>query len=259
MKQTLLGLVAATTTLILPVYGQGQAPTAPTAPNSNPTPQSGAPNTNPANPSPNTSETAGGQAVSSTAGNSTNLSPDFDLNRTLTTSLQSSTALANARRVLKADLAHEGIASAAGRPNVAASASATQYDAQTLIHTSPDAPPFVALRDHSEQVTLGVSQRFDLTGQIRTATSQARLQTLADQFTVARIAQDRVLLTRTTFYNYLRALHQVEVNESALRAAQSQRDIAKKLYEGGVGQKIGLPARRNKCRLRQSRPDPRTK
>lgn len=243
MKQAILGIVAATT-LITPVFahgqgpGQGQAPTAPTAPNPNTTPQGGAPGTNPANPAQSPAPNPNAQALPGANGNGANLSPDFDITRTITASLQSSTAIENARRALRSDIAREGIARAEGRPNISASGSATRYDAATLIRTTPDAPPFVALQDHSEQLTIGVSQRIDLTGQIRAASSQARLQTLADQFTVDRFAQDRVLLARTTYYNHLRAVHQVQVNESALRAAQSQREIARKLYEGGIGQKI---------------------
>lgn len=238
MRRTILGVLAATNLLVTPVLAQGQAPTTPTAPNPNTTPQGGAPGTNPSNPAQSPAPNPNAQALPGANGDSANASPDFDVERTITASLQSSTALANARRILQADLAREGIARAEGRPNITASGSATRYDAATVIRTTPDAPPFVALQDHSEQLTIGVSQRIDLTGQVRAATTQARLQTLADQFTVDRFAQERVLLAKTTFYNHLRAVHQVQVSEAALRAVQSQRDIAKKLYEGGIGQKI---------------------
>lgn len=238
MRRDFLGVVAAITTLATPVFAQGQAPTAPTAPNPNTTPQAGAPGTNPSNPAQSPAPNPNAQALPGANGNAVDPSPDFSVERTIAASLQSSTALANARRVLQADIAREGVARAEGRPNITASGSATRYDAATIIRTGPDSPPLVALQDHSEQLTLGVSQRIDLTGQIRAATTQARLQTLADQFTVDRYAQDRVLLARTTYYNYLRATRQVQVNEAALRAAQSQRDIARRLYEGGIGQKI---------------------
>ncbi|MBC7804837.1 MAG: TolC family protein [Akkermansiaceae bacterium] len=235
MRRTILGAVAAII-LITPVLGQ--VPTAPTVPNPDTTPQGGAPGAGTSNPSRTPALDPNAQALPGANGDSANLAPDFDVERTIAASLQSSTALANARRILQADLAREGIVRAEGRPNITASGSATRYDAATIIRTTPEAPPFVALQDHSEQLTIGVSQRIDLTGQVRAATTQARLQTLADQFTVDRFAQERVLLARTTFYNYLRATRQVQVNEAALRAVQSQRDIAKKLYEGGIGQKI---------------------
>ena len=50
----------------------------------------------------------------------------------------------------------------------------------------------------------------------------------------------RVLLAQTYFYNLLRAQHQVQVAQAALSSTTDQETIARRLYEGQVGQKIDL-------------------
>ncbi len=161
----------------------------------------------------------------------------LDLRRSIELSLNASTTLVQARRTL--DSAHYRIdeAAAAGRPTITGSANATRFDAPTNIPFS-EGQSFTVLYDHTETLTLGLSQRLDITGQIRAATTQARLQRLADEINLQNLTLSRTLQTKTAYYSLLHADSQVRVDEAALTDRQQQRDIAKKLYEGQVGQKI---------------------
>jgi outer membrane protein TolC len=161
----------------------------------------------------------------------------LDLRRSIELALSASSALAQARRTLESDRDRIEQVLAANRPNVTGTASATRFDAPTKISVG-GGPPITALEEHTETVTLGLSQRVDVTGQIRAAASQARLQRLADEITVQSLTLSRTLQAKTAFYTLLRSENQVRVAEAALAAAQQQRDTARKLYEGQVGQKI---------------------
>jgi outer membrane protein TolC len=161
----------------------------------------------------------------------------LDLQRSIELSLSASSALVQARRNLTSSTDQIDEAIASGRPNVTGTASATRFDAPTTISFA-GSPPITVLKDHTETVSLGLSQRIDLTGQIRAATNEARLQRLADQITVQDITLSRTIQTKTAYYTLLRADNQVRVAEASLTDAQQQRDTAKKLYEGQVGQKI---------------------
>ena len=161
----------------------------------------------------------------------------LDLQRSVQLSLNASTALTQARRNLESDADRIDEARAAYRPTVTGSGSATRFDAPTNIRIG-GGPPVTALHEHNETLTLAVAQRLDFTGQIRAATSQARLQRLADEITVQNVSLSRTLQAKTAYYTLLRANGQVTVAEAALVSAIQQRDTAKKLYEGQIGQKI---------------------
>ncbi len=165
---------------------------------------------------------------------------EFDVDRTVRAALANSTALRNALRQVAIDERRAGAASAQGRPAITGSARATRFDQATTVAFSPDSPPVEVLPDHMEELVLGVTQRLDLTGQIRAATSEARLQALADRFRADAIAQSEALRARVAYYDLLRAEHQVQVAEANLRAARAQSATARRLYEAQVGQKLDL-------------------
>ena len=93
---------------------------------------------------------------------------------------------------------------------------------------------------HQEILQLNISNRFDLSGQIHAASSQARLQSLADEFILGEFRNARILRAQTIYFNTLRAEHQVQVANAALRNAQQQESDAAKLYVGQIGAKIDL-------------------
>lgn len=166
-----------------------------------------------------------------------NDSPSFDIDRTVRAALDSSASVVNARLAAEVSRSRVHEVSAENRPNVTGNASATRFDNKTVIALG-DSPPIQVLPDHTEQLGITVGQRIDITGQIRAATNQAKLQALADTFNVRQAEDQRGLQARTIYYTLLRAEHQVSVTESNLRSAQAQQTVAQRLFEGGVGQKI---------------------
>jgi outer membrane protein TolC len=144
---------------------------------------------------------------------------------------------ANRNAALSAQRVNETVAGS--RPSIVGTASASRFDAATRIPFGSGQPVEV-LPDHLETATLTAAYRLDFLGQVRAATDQARLQALADRILVNQVSNVRALNAKTSYYATLRADHQVQVAEAALRNAQVQRDTAKKLYEGQVGQKIDL-------------------
>lgn len=165
----------------------------------------------------------------------------YTLADTVRAALESSRDLQIAARNVAIDRKRADEVRDQGRPTVGTSAQATRYDQATQIAIGPPGtPPVETLPSHSEVLAVQVGQRLDLTGQIRAATNQARLQILADEFTVTEIRNARVLQAETLFFNLLRSQHQVQVTLAAQAAALAQQQIAQKLYGAQIGQKIDL-------------------
>lgn len=166
-------------------------------------------------------------------------SQDYDLPRTIDAALQSSADVQTATRNVEIDRKRADEAGAAGRPNVDASGTAIRYDQATKIALG-GGPPIQVTPTHQEILSLNVSNRFDLTGQIRAAVSQYRLQSLADQFVLGQIRNARILRAQSIYFNTLRAKHQVDVAKASLTNFQRQLTDATNLNLAEVGQKIDV-------------------
>lgn len=162
----------------------------------------------------------------------------FTLAETIAAALQTSAAVQTGRRNVAISRNRTSEIAAQGRFNVSGAASATRFDRDTRIQINPDAPPIVTQRDHSEALSLNLTLPLDFLGQIRSATNQARLLGLVDEFALQQAQNDRVLAANRVYFNLLRAGHQVQVAAAALRSAQAQQAIAVRLWNGGVGQKL---------------------
>jgi outer membrane protein len=165
-------------------------------------------------------------------------SPNFDLNRTIKAALASSASLIEAQRNVEIDRKRADEVLAQGRPNLALQGSATRFDAPTQVAIG--AQKFTVLGNHTELLSVAASDRLDLLGTIRAAASQARLQALADTFTLASISDSRVLQAQTGYFTLLRAIHQVKVAETALANAEAAQKVSHQLFAGQIGQKIDL-------------------
>lgn len=163
----------------------------------------------------------------------------FDLAQTIRAGLQTSADVQTATRNVEIDRKRSDEAAAQGRPNVDASGTAIRYDKATKIAIGAG-PAIEVTPTHQEILTLNVSDRFDITGQIRAASDQARLQSLADEFVLGQIRNARILRAQTIYFNTLRAQHQVDVAAAALNNAQRQLQDATNLNAAGVGQKIDV-------------------
>ncbi len=166
-------------------------------------------------------------------------SQTFDLAQTVQSGLQTSADVQTATRNVEIDRKRSDEAAAQGRPNVDASGTAIRYDQATKIAIGAG-PAIQVTPTHQEILTFNVSDRFDITGQIRAASDQARLQSLADEFILGQIRNARILRAQTIYFNTLRAQHQVDVAGAALNNAQRQLQDATNLNAAGVGQKIDV-------------------
>lgn len=163
----------------------------------------------------------------------------YSLGRTIEAALASSAEVETATRVVQIDRKQADAELARLRPSAGIDASATRYDDKTAVSLA-GSPPITLVKDHTEAVSLGVSMDLDVFGQIRAAASQAKLQSLADQFTLAQVRNSRILAAKSIFYDLLRAEHQVQVAQAALTTATLQQSTALKLNLGQVGQKIDV-------------------
>lgn len=164
----------------------------------------------------------------------------FTLESAIAQALERSTTIKNARRAVEADSKRADATASALKPSLSASVNLLRFDQATRIGFNPDTPPITALPSHTETLGVTLAQRLDLYGQVRTATSQARLQSLADTFGVETAIRAKKLQTRLTYFGLLKARDQITVAEAALEAARNQQKQAQTLFDGGVGQKVDL-------------------
>lgn len=162
----------------------------------------------------------------------------FSLSQTIAAALKSSADLQTAVRVAEMDRKRADAQFALLRPAVALQGSATAFDQKT--QASLAGLSLSLLNDHHEAVSLGVAQDLDLFGQIRSAASEQKLQSLADRQIVAAARLQRILAAKVVYYSLLRAEHQVRVAEAALATARQQQAVATKLNANQVGQKIDV-------------------
>ncbi|HLK57491.1 MAG TPA: TolC family protein [Chthonomonadaceae bacterium] len=165
--------------------------------------------------------------------------PTYSLAQTIEAALASSAEVETATRNVQIDRKQVDAELARLRPGVRVDANATQYDAKTQVSIA-GSPPVTLLHDNTEVLSAGVSLDLDVSGQIRAAASQAKLQGLADQFTLTTVRNQRILTAKSVYYNLLRAEHQVQVAQAALTTAKQQQSLAVKLNLGQVGQKIDV-------------------
>ncbi|MBV9850012.1 MAG: TolC family protein [Armatimonadetes bacterium] len=163
----------------------------------------------------------------------------YNVAQTVADALKSSADVQTATRNIEIDRRRADEAAAQGRPNVNARGQATRYDQATRISIG-GSPPIEVLPSHTELLQLNLVDQLDIAGQIRAASDQYRLQSLADQFLLQQVSNARILRGRTIYFNLLRAQHQVQVARASLQNAQQQQKDALSLYRAGTGQRIDL-------------------
>jgi outer membrane protein len=164
----------------------------------------------------------------------------FTLERAIAVGLAESTSVANAKRAVLADTKRADAVGLGTKPTVSATGSALRFDQATRISFNPTTPPVTTLPDHTEAFSLTLGERLDLYGQIKTATAQARLQSLADTFALQTAIRAKRLQVATAYFGLLKARDQVKVAAANLVAAQNLQNQAKTLFDGGIGQKIDI-------------------
>jgi outer membrane protein len=165
---------------------------------------------------------------------------NFTLERALSVGVEQSTTIANAKRAILADTKRAEAVAIGTRPTISANANALRFDQATRIAFGSNAPPITTLPDHSEAFSLTIAKRLDLFGQIKTATDQAKLQSLADTFALQGAIRAKRLQIATAYFALLKARDQIKVANANVLSAQNLQKQAKTLYEGGIGQKLDV-------------------
>lgn len=165
-------------------------------------------------------------------------SPTFDLDRTIRGAISSSAALIQAQRNVEIDRRRADEIAGRSRPSLTADGSATRFDAPTQVAFGPQ--KVTVIGNHTEALSINASERVDLLGTVRAENNQARLQTLADTFTLTSIRNERILRAQMLYFSLLRGIHQVSVAQTALRNAVELQTVANRLFLGQIGQKIDV-------------------
>jgi outer membrane protein len=167
----------------------------------------------------------------------------FDLPTAIVLGLKASGDLLVAETDLQKDKALASEASDAGNLKINADGTVTHIDSKiTVPFALPNLPPsaIVVEPENTQSFDAAASLPIDISGYIKAQTQAAELQVLADRFNVDRVHNALVLNTQTSYFNVLRAQHQVQVAQSAVADAQTQYRTADTQYTGGVGQKIDV-------------------
>jgi outer membrane protein TolC len=162
----------------------------------------------------------------------------FSLQSSIALTFQSSSDLRIAETNLHRDQALVSVASDHYLPNVSASGTATHLD-------SPIVVPFGGTKipvepENTQAFDANATLPIDISGEVKATEDAAKLQVMADRFNLDRVRNALVLDAQTSYFNVLRAQHQVAVAQTALDDAQTQYKTAQTQFAGGIGQKIDV-------------------
>ena len=162
----------------------------------------------------------------------------LNLEQAIARALDTSSSLQIAAKQLDIDRAMEGSVGSQLKPHVGFNVSATRFDAPSVIDFGTS--KVTALQEHLEILSLSIEQKLDILGKIKLSKSQVHLQQEADKAAFEGIALNRVFQAKVAYFDYLRSRHQVNVAESGLKDSVAHENIARRLFENKVGQKVDL-------------------
>lgn len=143
-----------------------------------------------------------------------------------------------ASQELKAARSRVGQQNSRRRPQLNVNGSATRFDDKSDLNFGGQNVEVVP--NHLEALTLQLDQLLDVTNQVGTAVSQARLYALSAQYGLTSTTESTALNATTSYYDLLRTDQSVRVAQASLDAYRAQLATNTRLYEGGVGQKIDV-------------------
>jgi outer membrane protein TolC len=149
-----------------------------------------------------------------------------------------SVSVSTAKAQVRAARARVGIQGSQQLPQLNFSGSATRYDNKTDVSFAGNT--IELLPDHQETLEVALTQDFDISGRVGASVAQAKLYALSAGYGYQAAEADQALSTTSAFYTARRALESVRVAQDSLEAYKQQLELAKKLAEGGVGQKIDV-------------------
>ncbi len=149
-----------------------------------------------------------------------------------------SVTVSTARAQVRAARARVGEQDSQQLPQLNFNGSATRYDNKTDVSFA--GATVELLPDHQETLEVALTQDFDVSGRISSSVAQAKLYALSAGYGYQAAEADQALTTTSAYYTARRALESVRVAKDSLEAYKQQLELAKKLAEGGVGQKIDV-------------------
>ncbi len=165
-------------------------------------------------------------------------SPGLSLAEAVQLSIARSTEIRIAQNGVRTARAHVGEQAAKGNVQADLSGSATRYDNKTSL--SLQGASFEVVPIHQETLTAQITQLIDVTGQVATAVSAARLNAYAAEYNLRAKISDQRYSTTNAYYSVLRASESVKVGQASLDAYQEQLRTATLLWKQGVGQRIDV-------------------
>jgi outer membrane protein len=162
----------------------------------------------------------------------------YTLSNAIEQTFKSSSDLQIALTDVDRDRALVSEAADAGHPQVGLDGTVTHLDSPISVAFGTQRIPVEP--ENTQTLDAAATLPIDISGQIKAATKAAELQMLADRFNVDRIRNALVLDAQTSYFNVLRAQHQLQVAQSALTDAQTQYKTAQTQFAGGIGQKIDV-------------------
>jgi outer membrane protein TolC len=162
----------------------------------------------------------------------------YTLSSAIQQALQASSDLSIAQTDLQRDRALVAVAADAAHPKINASGTVTHLDSPIAIAFGGQS--IVVQPENTEAFDAMGTLPIDISGEIQATTQAAQLQAMADRFNLDRVRDALILNTQTTYFNLLRAQHQLQVAQSAVTDAQTQLNTAQTQFNGGIGQKIDV-------------------
>lgn len=179
-------------------------------------------------------------ASSMAAGQSGTSTESLTLDGAIKASIVHSTQIEQARSAYLAARARTGQTASQKLPQVGLSAYATQFDDRTTVTLPGSTAPFELAPNNQEALVLAITQDLDVSGRLGLMVSRDMLNAKTAQFDLQATVSDQALATTEAYYAVLRARQNLQVAQASLDAYRQQQATTKRLYEGGVGQRIDV-------------------
>jgi outer membrane protein TolC len=164
--------------------------------------------------------------------------PTLSISDAVQQSLAHSDTIKAAAARYRAAQARVGAQASRGKIQLGTSASATRFDNKTNV--SLGGTNLEILPTHQETLGAELSLDLDVTGQIATAVSQAKLNALASGYDLKARTSDQALDASIAYYTVLRAREAVKVAQAALDSYKEQLKTTSQLQQQGVGLKLDV-------------------
>jgi len=156
----------------------------------------------------------------------------LELQRAVAIALYASRQLATAEESLLQAQGHTSETRAAFNPTLGSTYTLTQLNKDTVANIGGQTITLVDAQQ--QQIGLMATLPVDISGMLRTATDQAKLQEIVARLDVNRVRNQTVLDVKSAFYDALRAQALLDVAKESLRNSLARQSDAQKRLDAGV-------------------------